>query len=169
LRKTLLIGLVGGFAGFHLMQAGMSAARIQPHTFGNGPEGKFRAGIDTMVKNLGAKFFGAAESGENSWGLYVKEGTARDRWTRLAVEATQPLVKQLVGLMTIATAWDASGVFQNLNGTLPFPNPDGTVATDTQQFKLGTQSVNLGSDLMLLRLQVREMTLRQLGAKVMAT
>ena len=168
LRKALLLGLVGGFAGFHLMQAGMGAARIQPHSLGDGLLGKGGDKLDTKIKNFGTKFFDAAESGESSWGLYVKEGSVRDRWTRLATEATQPLVKQLVGLMTIATAWDGSGVFMNLNGTLPFKNPDGTAATDTQQFKLGTQSVNLASDAMLLRLQVREMTLRSLGAKVMA-
>jgi len=168
LRKALLLGLVGGFAGFHLMQAGMGAARIQPHSLGNGLLGKGGDKLDTVVKNLGTKFFNAAESGENSWGLYVKEGSARDRWTRLATEATPGLIKQLVGLMTIATAWDASGVFTNLNGTLPFKNPDGTAATDARLFKLGTQSVNLASDALLLRLQVREMTLRSLGAKVMA-
>lgn len=168
LREGLLLGLVGGFAGFHLMQAGMAAARIQPHSFGHGKVAQFTDSIDTKIAKLGKAFFNAAEAGENSWGLYVKEGSVRERWTRLSVDATPGLIKQLVGLMTIATLWDASGVFTAATGLQPFTNPDGTPATDTRLFKAGMHTANLGADALLLRLQVREMTLRSLGAKVMA-
>ncbi len=164
LRKGILLGLVGGFAAFHLMQAGMAAARIAPHTFGQGNNALSRGlnngadWIDRQITQLGAKFFQAAESGENSWGLYVKEGSARDRWTRLAVEATPGLVKQLVGLMTIATVWDLSGVVFNA-GELDGNKRD--------YFKLATQGTNLLSDSVLLRLQVREMVLRSIGKEAL--
>ncbi|MDR7267944.1 hypothetical protein J2X20_000573 [Pelomonas saccharophila] len=164
LRKGLLLGLVGGFAAFHLMQAGMAAARIAPHSFGEGSNAFSRGAntaadwMDKQIAKLGAKFFQAAESGENSWGLYVKEGTARDRWTRLAVEATPGLVKQLVGLMTIATVWDLSGVIFNA------AELDGS---KRDVFKLVTQGTNLVSDSVLLRLQVREMVLRSIGKEAL--
>jgi hypothetical protein len=142
LRKALLLGLVGGFAGFHLMQAGMAAVRVQPHTLGNGWMGRL------------------ADKADSSWGLYVKEGSVRDRWTKMSVEATPGLIKQLVGLMTLATVWDGSGVFMNV-----------TELNDESRnyFKLGTQGTNLLCDSLLLRLQVREMSLNYLGKKVMVS
>ncbi|HEU6456766.1 MAG TPA: hypothetical protein VN201_15020, partial [Roseateles sp.] len=164
LRKNILLGLVGGFAAFHLMQAGMAAARIAPHSFGQGTHALSRGAnaaadwMDTQIGKLGSKFFQAAESGENSWGLYVKEGSARDRWTRLAVEATPGLVRQLVGLMTIATVWDLSGVVFNA-AELDGNKRDG--------FKIATQGTNLASDSVLLRLQVREMVLRSIGKEAL--
>jgi hypothetical protein len=171
LRKGLLLGLVGGFAGFHLMQAGMAAARIKPNTFvlsSTKDSNQMLDWIDKQITKLGVNWAGAAESGQDSWGLYMKDGSLRDRWTKLAVGATPGLIKQLVGLMTIATVWDASGVFWNASGLQPYKNPDGTQATDTRLFKLATQGTNLGADSLLLRLQVREMALRYLGEKIVA-
>jgi hypothetical protein len=160
LRKGILLGLVGGFAGFHLMQAGMAAARIVPHSFGAGDNWANKAAdnLDRWINKLGSNFFNAAETGDASWGLYVKEGSARDRWTRLAVEATPGLIKQLVGLMAIATVWDLSGVF--LNAT----QLDGNAFNG---FKLATQGTNLAADGLLLRLQVREMALRAIGKQAL--
>ena len=159
LRKTILLGLVGGFSAFHLMQAGMAVARISPHTFGKGenPFNWTADKIDAGISWLGRQFSSAA-TGDASWGLYVKEGSARDQWTRLAVEATPGLVKQLVGLMTIATVWDASGLFFN---STQLDN------TKRDPFHFVTQSINLGADSILLRLQVREMALRAIGKKAL--
>ncbi len=156
LRKGILLGLVGGFAAFHLMQAGMAAARIVPHSFGAGDNWANTAAdkVDGWINKLGSTFFNAAQTGDSSWGLYVKEGSARDRWTRLAVEATPGLIKQLVGLMAIATVWDLSGVFFNATQL------DGNTFNG---FKLATQGTNLAADGILLRLQVREMALRAVG------
>jgi hypothetical protein len=151
LRKGILLGLVGGFAGFHLMQAGMAAMRVSDHSFGTGLVKRGADRVDAAISKLGSTFFNAAESGQGSWGLYYKLGSARDNWTRLALTATPGLIKTLVGLMTIATVWDASGVFFNATGM---------DAGTPNSFKLTTQSINLLNDSILLRLQVRELAKR---------
>jgi hypothetical protein len=163
LRKALLLGLVGGFASFHLAQAGMALVRVVPNSFvlpkewgGTSSSNRVADWIDTKIKALPGKL-----GSDASWGLYVREGTKRDEWTRLSVEATPGLVKQLVGLMTLATLWDLSGVTDAGFGWQQFPD------ATTRWTKFGAHAANLTADTMLLRLQVREMTLRHLGKIVM--
>ncbi|HEY5809363.1 MAG TPA: hypothetical protein VIT67_15420, partial [Povalibacter sp.] len=162
LRKALLLGLVGGFAGFHLMQAGMALVRIGQHSFA--PGGGSNAAVDWLdgkISEWSRKISGLAGK-DASWGLYVREGTARENWTRLSVEATPGLIRQLVGLMTLATLWDASGLFESATGLQKYSD------TATRFEKSVAHGVNLFSDTILLRLQLREMALRYLGKQVMA-
>ncbi|WP_342234451.1 hypothetical protein [Inquilinus sp. OTU3971] len=90
-REPILLGLVGGFAAFHLAEAGMAMARLRPHMFDQVPG---------LRDALHAKA---------PW-IYVEPGSRRDQMTRSVVEATKPLIGALAGLMAIAVVWDASGV-----------------------------------------------------------
>lgn len=94
-REPLLLGLVGGFAAFHLAEAGMAVARLQPYMFDQLP--RLRDALSARAP----------------W-VYVEEGSRRDLMTRSVVEATKPLIGALVGLMAIAVAWDSSGVAYSL-------------------------------------------------------
>ncbi|UTV41920.1 LysM peptidoglycan-binding domain-containing protein (plasmid) [Ensifer adhaerens] len=93
-RKPILLGLVGGFAAFHLAEAGMAMARLRPHMFDQFP--KLRDGFADRAP----------------W-IYVEPGSKRDMATRAVVEATKPLIATLAGLMSVAVVWDASGVWYN--------------------------------------------------------
>ncbi|WP_144340215.1 LysM domain-containing protein [Sinorhizobium sp. BJ1] len=93
-RKPILLGLVGGFAAFHLAEAGMAMARLRPHMFDQLPRLR-----DALAENA-------------PW-IYVEPGSKRDMMTRAVVEATTPLVGTLAGMMAVAFVWDASGVWYN--------------------------------------------------------
>lgn len=93
-RKPILLGLVGGFAAFHLAEAGMAMARLRPHMFDQLPR------LRDMLQ-------------EKAPWVYVEPGSKRDMMTRAVVEATKPLVGTLAGLMAVAFVWDASGVWYN--------------------------------------------------------
>ena len=89
-RKPVLMGLVGGFATFHLWEAGVAAARMRPEHFSSMPRVS-----EYLEKNA-------------PW-LFVKAGTQREEMTRVAVDATRGLTGSLAALMGIAVVWDASG------------------------------------------------------------
>lgn len=93
-RKPILLGLVGGFAAFHLAEAAMAMARLRPHMFDQFPRLR-----DALVEKA-------------PW-VYVEPGSRRDIMTRSVVEATKPLIGTLAGLMAVAFVWDASGVWYN--------------------------------------------------------
>lgn len=93
-RKPILLGLVGGFAAFHLAEAGMAMARLRPHMFDQFPRLR-----DALVEQA-------------PW-VYAEPGSKRDMMTRSVVEATKPLIGTLAGLMAVAFVWDASGVWYN--------------------------------------------------------
>jgi len=90
-RKPLLMGLVGGFATFHLWEAGFAMARMRPEHFSL---------IPSISEGLEAKA---------PW-LFYTPGTERDRMTQFTAKPTPGLVASLAGLMSIAVVWDASGV-----------------------------------------------------------
>lgn len=110
-RKVLLVGLVGGFAGFHLTEAVMAGARLVSD---NQP------------------------------------------WTRFSVTGTTGVTGSLAALMSIATAWDLSGVYYNAKGE----SDPSQGMWGSPLWKVGTHGANLASDALLLRLQVREFAKR---------
>lgn len=114
--------------------------------------------MDMQIGKFGSKFFQVVESGENSWGLYVKEGFVCDCWMWLVVEVMLGLVWQLVGLMIIVMVWDLSGVVFNV------VELDGNKCDG---FKIVIQGINFVSDLVLLCLQVCEMVFCFIGKEVL--
>ncbi len=93
-RKPILLGLVGGFAAFHLLEGAMAMGRLRPHMFDTFPA--FR---DAMKQHT-------------PW-VFCEPGSRRDLATRDVVEPTPRLIGALVGLMAVAMVWDTSGVVYN--------------------------------------------------------
>ncbi|MBD9524715.1 LysM peptidoglycan-binding domain-containing protein [Ensifer sp. ENS02] len=93
-RKPILLGLVGGFAAFHLLEGAMAMARLRPHMFDGLP-----ALREAMKQHT-------------PW-VFCEPGSRRDIVTRDVVEPTPRLIGSLVGLMAVATVWDTSGVVYN--------------------------------------------------------
>jgi hypothetical protein len=116
-RKALLVGLVGGFAGFHLMEAGMAGARLMSD---NQP------------------------------------------WTRYSIAGTSSVTGTLAALMSIATAWDISGVYHSITGS----HNESQGAAGLTHWKTATHTANLGMDALLLRLQLSEFSKRMLPSLI---
>nr|WP_297350452.1 hypothetical protein [uncultured Caldimonas sp.] len=93
-RKPLLLGLVGGFALFHLGEAAMAFGR----------KAYFRGHTDINAMK-------AAYGNNIPWYLRAMTPERMEQWTRLVVDATKGLTGTLAGLMFIATVWDATGVY----------------------------------------------------------
>lgn len=153
-RKAILLGLVGGFAFFHLYQAAAVTAHLGARSVGTAVE-RSRDFYQSVLAWRDATFRGAELQGELTWGRYAGEGSAlRAEWARHTLEATPGLIKSLIGLMGLATVWDASAVTANVLGV---------DATGRVPFKMVTQGANLFFDVTLLRLQIRALATKQLG------
>lgn len=147
-RKPFLEGTVGGFAAFHLLEAGAAVARMGPTTW---YEMKNLGLLDSMKQNAPLQF-----RKYESW-------VARDEaLVRFSMTGTKGLTASLAGLMAIAAVWDISGVAYRMQ--------DGYVEHQgiwgSPLWKTGTHAVNAASDLLLLRLQVREFAKRALPAAI---
>ncbi len=149
-RKPFLEGTVGGFAAFHLLEAGVAVSRV-------GADGWY------AMKSAGR----LSSFEQHAPLLYQQFDSAiarEEAWARFSVTGTKGLTASLAGLMAVASIWDISGVVYRVQ--------DGNVEHQgvwgSKWWKTGTHAVNATSDLLLLRLQVREFAKRAVPGMVEA-
>lgn len=147
-RKPFLEGTVGGFAAFHLLEAGAAVGRMGPSTW---YAMKDRGLLDSMKQSSPVQY-----RKYESW-------VARDEaMMRFSVTSTKGLTATLAGLMGIAAVWDVSGViYRWQDDHVQHQGVWGHPA-----WKVSTHAVNAASDVLLLRLQVREFAKRALPAAI---
>ena len=149
-RKPLLVGLVGGFAAFHLVEAGAAAIRVGPHTWRNLQDSGALQSLESKAPLLYRKA---------DWLLN------RDQeWMRFSISGTKPLIGTLASLMAVATVWDVSGVVYRAQDS----SDPSQGAWGSKWWKVGTHGVNALSDTVLLRLQVTEFAKRAGWTKLLA-
>jgi len=141
-RKPVLLGLVGGFAAFHLFEAGAIGARAAVPTWQAMKNAGMVQWLDSAVPPL-----------YQSLDHKLAQNTT---WATFNFSATKNLTAALAGLMGIAAVWDLSGVVYRGIDVYEGKGDPSHGALGSPWWKVATHGANAASDLLLLRLQVRE-------------